>query len=460
VISRQTKLQLLVFGLIALMGLTFTGAKYAGLGRFFTDQGYTVSADFADSGGIFDGAEVTFRGVSVGKITGLSLRDDGVRVSMQIRPKTKVPNDVKAVVANRSAVGEQFVDLQPRRDGGPFLAEGAVIPRKDTQIPIQPTQLLVNLDRLVNSVNTKDVAIVLDELGKAFDGNTGQSLQRLVDAGNALTEAATVNLPQTIKLIQDSRPVLDTQRDVGPQFKAFNRDLALLTTTLRTSDPDFRALFANGRVSALETTDLIESNRTALPVLLDNLVSTAQVQQVRIPAIRQILVTYPNVVAGGFTVTPGDGTAHFGLVTSQEPGICTKGYKSSPANRGPVGHTDSKPADITAYCALPRGSAENVRGSQNAPYPAGSGPYPNRGGSGGGSAAAAGGSAGSSGSSSGRSSASASSVDPVTLADCSTAGRCITSDGKVLMIGSSAGAARLFGSQSWQWMLLGPLSAP
>ena len=31
--------------------------------------------------------------------------------------------------------------------------------------------------------------------------------------------------------------------------------------------------------------------------------------------IEQILVTYPNVVAGGFTVAPDDGTTHFGLVT-------------------------------------------------------------------------------------------------------------------------------------------------
>ncbi|MCU1589848.1 MAG: hypothetical protein JWP11_1104, partial [Frankiales bacterium] len=34
-ITRQTKLQLLVFGLISLLGLSYTGVHYAGLGRFF-----------------------------------------------------------------------------------------------------------------------------------------------------------------------------------------------------------------------------------------------------------------------------------------------------------------------------------------------------------------------------------------------------------------------------------------
>ncbi|MDT7547954.1 MAG: phospholipid/cholesterol/gamma-HCH transport system substrate-binding protein, partial [Actinomycetota bacterium] len=110
-ISRQTKLQLLVFGLISILGLSYTGVRYAGLGRFFQDQGYVVSADFVDSGGIFKGAEVTNRGVPQGKVVSLNLQKDGVRVGLRMRPGTHIPKDVKAFVGNRSAVGEQYVDL-------------------------------------------------------------------------------------------------------------------------------------------------------------------------------------------------------------------------------------------------------------------------------------------------------------------------------------------------------------
>ncbi len=75
-ITRQTKLQLLVFGVLAVVGLLFTGARYAGLSTLVPghDNGYVVNADFSDSGGIFTGAEVTYRGVSVGKVEQLSLR--------------------------------------------------------------------------------------------------------------------------------------------------------------------------------------------------------------------------------------------------------------------------------------------------------------------------------------------------------------------------------------------------
>ena len=65
-ISRTTRIQLFVFALITLLGISYVGAKYAQLDRLFTDETYTVSADLPDSGGIYVGAEVTYRGVSVG----------------------------------------------------------------------------------------------------------------------------------------------------------------------------------------------------------------------------------------------------------------------------------------------------------------------------------------------------------------------------------------------------------
>ena len=456
-ITRQTKLQLLVFGLISLLGLSYTGVHYAGLGRFFQDQGYVVAADFVDSGGIFTGAEVTNRGVPQGKVVSLTLRPDGVRVKMRMRPGTHVPRDVKAFVGNRSAVGEQYIDLQPQSDSGPYLAAGDVISRDRTGIPVPPTQLLVNLDRFVKSVDTADVTVVLDELGKAFEG-TDQSLQRLVDAGDALTEAATAHLPQTKRLIEDGRPVLATQRDTLGQFQSFNRDLADLTGQLRSSDPDFQRLYANGTQSALQVTDLLDSNRSALPILLDNLVTVAQVQSVRLPAIKQILVTYPNVIAGGFTVVPNDGTTHFGLSSTNNPPPCTAGYTTT-KRRDPSDLKLHRDPNLNAYCASPSSSGQDVRGAQNEPRPAGERPFPNNGSSAVPPRSSSTGSAASPSTGSSTSPGGSGTFQPVLLGDYDpTTGNVITADGQRLTIGSSAGGSRLLGASSWQLLLLGPLA--
>ncbi len=458
-ITRQTKLQLLVFAIISLLGLSYTGMRYAGLGTTFhvQDPGYIVAADFVDSGGVFKGAQVTYRGVTAGKVEDLTLRPDGVRVLLRLKPGTKVPDDVKAVVGNRSAVGEQYVDLQPQRDGEPFLAKNAVIPITRTAIPISPTQLVVNLDNFVTSLDTAQLATVLDELGVAFTG-AGDSLRRLVDSGDLLTRAATDNLPQTLTLIKDGKVALDTQRDTAGQFKSFNSDLAKLTATLRSSDPDFRRLFQTGTQSAAEITSLVESNRSALPVLLSNLITVAQVQQVRLPAIKAILVTYPNVVAGGFTVVPGDGTTHFGLVTTSNPQPCRAGYQGTKV-RDPADTSTNRSPNLNAYCAQPSSSGVDVRGAQNEPRPAGEKPYPDNGGSVVSSTSSTGSPSSPAGTSAPASTSNASQANTVLLGDYDpVTGNVVTEDGQRLTIGSSAGADRLFGASSWQWLLLGPLS--
>jgi len=440
VISRQTKLQLMVFLLISVVGLTYTGVRYAGLGKYFVDQGYLVSAEFVDSGGIFKGAEVTYRGVAVGKVEELQLVEDGVRLDLRLRPGTEVPTGAAAVVANRSAVGEQYVDLQPTREGEPFMAEGESIPMSATAIPVSPTELVVNLDDFVTSVDVEDVGVVLEELGMAFGNGGGESLQRLLDEGDSLTRAALDALPETTTLIRDGEIALNTQRDVSGQFKSYNADLALLTETLRTSDPDFRRLFGEGTRSANEVTDLIRKNRSDLPVLIENLVTVAQIQKVRLPGLRQILVTYPNVVAGGFTVAPGDGTTHFGLVTETAPPVCRQGYEETD-ERGPF-ELERRTPNLEAGCTLPDGSASNVRGATRAPGP----------GEGGGSGSASGSPVPSLG-------AAEPPVEDIAFGDYDPrTGRVITSAGERLSIGSTNGASSVFGQDSWQWLLLGPLS--
>lgn len=445
-ITRKVRIQLAVFVVIAVVGMVFAGSRYAGIHLPGYDKGYLVKADFADSGGIFKGAQVTYDGVSVGTVEKLTLDpgSSGVTLSLRLKPGTKVPDTLKAVVGNRSAIGEQYVDLEPSRQGAPYLAAGDTIKREDTALPIPPTQLVVNLDDLVRSVDVNDVTTVLDELGTAFTG-AGNDLQRLIDASNALTTTATQYLPQTKQLIKDSKPVLDTQRRTASDFKSYNADLAQLTDQLRASDPDFRKLFVTGTDAAKTTTQFLQANQANLAPLLSNLVFVSQVQAVRIPAIRQILVTYPNVVAGGFTVTPGDATAHFGFVTANSPVVCPgndPGYRTP--ERDPS-DTSPKTANMNAYCST--GSGTTYRGADRAPRAEGLKPFPadrrqpiNQ-------------------PSAQRSlwqdltegyTTASADYDPVS-------GHTITAQGVTYTLGNTAGAQQVFGDQSWQWLLLSPL---
>jgi phospholipid/cholesterol/gamma-HCH transport system substrate-binding protein len=369
-IRRSVKVQLFAFMLITLLTVSVLSVRYVGLYDRVVGGQFHVAAEFEQSGGIFVGSEVTYRGVTVGRVDDLHLSKDGVVVEAKIQRAVKIPKDTKVVVENRSAVGEQYLDFQPRSEGGAVLADGDTIPRKDTQYPLRVDTLLLDLDRTVNSVDRKDLSTVVDELGDGFaDG--GQDLQRLIDSGDALTRAATEALPETKKLLDDGRIVLDTQRDTSGEVKTFASNFADLADTLKASDGDLRLVLDRGVVASKELEALIRDNQGNLAALLANLITVGQVTTARVDGIQQLLVTYPDVVAGGYTVVPGDGTAHFGLALAQDPPVCTQGYGATKRTDAAKPPTTLPPVNTSARCTAPRGSGTTVRGAQNAPGPSG-----------------------------------------------------------------------------------------
>jgi phospholipid/cholesterol/gamma-HCH transport system substrate-binding protein len=367
-VTRGVRIQLVAFLALALVAVSVLSARYVGLFDKVAGGSYVVTADFGDSGGIFTGAEVTYRGVTVGKVDRLRLTDGGVLVDLRMHRGSQVPRDTLAVVENRSAVGEQYVDLQPRTSARPYLTGGSRIARPDTRTPTRVDTVLLDVDRLVRSVDRDDLSTTVDELGKTFaDGGT--DLQRLIDAGDALTRSASEALPETTRLIQDGKPVLDTQKASGSDIRSFAADLDDLSGQLRTSDSDLRTVLDRGVVASQQVDALLRENRTNLGALLTNLVTVGQVTVTRTKGIRQMFITYPDVVRGGYTVVPGDGTAHFGLqLNVDNPPSCTQGYGGT-KRTDPQQTTGLPPLNTGVRCTLPRGSASSVRGAQNAPRP-------------------------------------------------------------------------------------------
>ena len=378
-ITRKTKIKLLAFAALAVLGMSYLGFNYVGLDRAILGNGYEVAADFRDSGGIFVNAEVAYRGVSVGRVSDMQLIDDGVRVTLTIDPDTDpIPAGTDAVVATRSAVGEQYVDLRPERDDGPFLEDGDVIPQERTDIPVPVEQLLLNLDELVGSVDQENLRIVVDELGRAFAGS-GDDLGRLIDNGDLLLARAEASLPQTLQLITDGQTVLETQVDSRSAIRQWAADLRLVTDTLVEMDPDLRGIVVNAPDAGAALQRLVQDAGPGLGSMVRNLDILNKVTIPRLDGVEQMLVTYPDVVAGGFSVVrrdeDGQMRSHFGFVLNGgDPHPCTTGYvpTESLPNEGAVATLDP----YRVYCGVVNGndpdpgdgydeSGSNIRGEQN-----------------------------------------------------------------------------------------------
>jgi phospholipid/cholesterol/gamma-HCH transport system substrate-binding protein len=356
------KVRLLLLALIAVVGIGYVGGVYVGL----FSSGYTVTVQLADSGGIFVNAEVTYRGVPVGRVRELRLSDTGIDVILDVAGGAPpIPADTGAVVANRSAIGEQYVDLVPSHDTGPYLVDGSVIPRERAGLPPTPEGLLSSVDRLVRTVPVDSLRTVVTELDAAFR-DTGPALAGLLDSAGTLIGAATDHLPQTTSLLADGRIVLQTQAEQSRLITDYSRDLRLIAAQLDRSDPDLATLISTIPEVSAQVSGLLRDSGADLGVILANLLTTATVIRGRTDAVEHLLVAYPMITATAPGANP-DGTGHLGLVlTFNDPFSCTRGYEGT-HQRGANDITDV-PANQNAYCAEPPGSQTGVRGSQNAPY--------------------------------------------------------------------------------------------
>ncbi|MEV6783975.1 MlaD family protein [Streptomyces sp. NPDC051098] len=372
-LTTATRLKNVAFLVVAVLVLGFVGIRYADLGRYAgLEDRYTVRVRLPHTGGLFTHSDVTYRGVSVGRVGPIELREDGVEAELRIKESAPpIPADLEAVVAGLSAVGEQYIDLRPRSNTGPYLRDGAVVAQRDTRVPAPVTDVLTSVDALASSIDPESLRIVVDEFGAALSGR-GDDLQVLLDSGDDFVRAADRALPITTRLMIDSETVLRTQTEQGQALKSFATGAKELAGQLKGSDADLRRLIAVAPDAAGQISGLLRDLDPALGVVVANLLTTSQVAVTRQRGIEELLVQLPAVAAAGSTAITAQG-ARFGMaVTFFEPLPCTAGYGGTTYRNG----LDTAPAaalNTRARCTSPPGSGVNVRGSANAP---GGGPVP------------------------------------------------------------------------------------
>ena len=328
----MTKIQLVIFAIVTIIGGAFVGGRYAQVDRLVVDRSYPITAQFSDSGGIFAGAQVTYRGIPVGEVAKLQFDNGGVKATLDIENDAPdIPSDVTAIVANKSAIGEQFIDLQPQSDAKPYLASGSVIPLGRTRIPIDTTTLLVDVNNLVTSVDTDNLRTVVDELGQAFEG-TGPDLARILDTSSEFIQTADDNIDVTRALIRDSDSVLQTQIDKRGQLATFSKNLALLSDTLVDADPDLRRLLDKGGDSAATLRKVVDENSEDLGNAIRDLVISNKPLADNVLGLQAVFILYPYLLEGSFTALvpnvtggkeTGDYNAKFGLVLTDTTATCT-----------------------------------------------------------------------------------------------------------------------------------------
>src|SRR6185312_10660426 len=263
---------------------------------FFGANRYTVTLELPKAGGLYAGGNVTYRGVGIGRVQDVRLTNTGVEAVMALDSDVHVPADLSAQVHSVSAVGEQYVELLPRGAGGPSLKNGDVIPVDRTYVPPDINSLLGATNRGLTAIPRDNLKTVVDESYVAV-GGLGPELSRLVKGTSTLAIDARKNLDALVALIDQSKPVLDSQSQSSDAIQAWAAHLATITSQLRDNDSSVAGLLQNAGPAAAEARQLFDRLNPTLPIVLANLVSVGQVGVTYRDNLESVLVQLPQGAA-------------------------------------------------------------------------------------------------------------------------------------------------------------------
>lgn len=343
-------------GLTLFMSLTTIGVQYA-FGAF--DDTYRLTGRFDAAGqGLAIGSDVKMRGVNVGEVAGIHLKDLDAEVLLDIDQGQEVPTTVRAVVRPKTLFGEKFIDLEPG-DGegeGPYLKDGDVI--EDTLGGFELERVLADLYPILEAVEPGELAVVLGTLADAGDG-LGEEINRTLVNFQKINEVWAAHDADTRQFLDDFALLadeLDARADdlvVGsrhlnvalPELNAHADDLTtVLEQAARLSHDLADVLDANRgfmRKSVTEggkTLQILFENRAQIAPLVDGLRMYAQLlaEAIRIPlGDGTMLAAVKGVLGGGELCGQGQGDTCFLPPGSPEPPVDPHGGPPSPPTTQP-----------------------------------------------------------------------------------------------------------------------------
>ncbi|EGD55260.1 virulence factor Mce family protein [Gordonia neofelifaecis NRRL B-59395] len=367
------KLQLIVVILLGLGASIYAGVRYARMDQALGFGGYRVVVHMTDGGGIFPDAEVTYRGVSAGRVSGMELVPGGVDVELTLESgRAQIPASSVAVVANRSAIGEQFLDLRPPSSAGPFLQDGSEISK--VELPPALQDVVSSTIDLTETIPVDSLHSVISELGQAFNGK-GEDLSRLIDSLGTLSKDGLKSLDDTIGLIKNSNVVLGTQAEQSDEILEWSRGLDRVSAQLASSDPAVRRILTDGPRAASALSTFLHDNGADATKLIGQLGGTVHKVTPASYATGMTFAMLSSLSASSHATSSPDGSIRFGIVLETEnPPSCTQGYESTQKMIAEIKRKnpsfdinyDDFPFNTDVGCTVPAGNPTSVRGAARA----------------------------------------------------------------------------------------------
>jgi phospholipid/cholesterol/gamma-HCH transport system substrate-binding protein len=235
-------------GLVALTWFTLTGAIKGDV--------VAATAVFENCGqGLREGGDVKLRGVLVGRIADIALRDGDCDVALDLMPDQvdQIPENVGAEIRAKTVFGEKWVELLfPDSPAEARIASGDTIPKERTLDPLEVETILNVALPLLEAIDPEHLAGALEALAEGFVGHE---------------DAAIAGINEGIEALRPFNENEGRLREGIDQLAASSEVLANVDDELLVALDNLDQL----NRFTVEEESLIEENFERAPLLLDEL---------------------------------------------------------------------------------------------------------------------------------------------------------------------------------------------
>ena len=237
---------------------------------------YPLQGVFSEAGqGLHVASEVQYRGVRVGSVNSISLRDRQAVVDLRIDQGFHVPADAVATITAKNVFGEDTVNLAfPSGQHPPYLAPGSTLNR--TTVDAGLTQFLASASTLLNAVNGVDLGTVVSELSQAYAGQ-GPEIAASITEGTRLADLFDRTLQAQIRALDSFTSFSEVLAPTGPSLDAMAQASNLALPAFNAEAASYEKLLADFTPVADELAALLADYHPDIAAMLTQGVNVSRV---------------------------------------------------------------------------------------------------------------------------------------------------------------------------------------
>ncbi|MGP4022245.1 MCE family protein [Actinomadura sp. 3N407] len=229
--------------------------------------GTTYDAYFSEAAGLKPDQEVRVAGVKVGKVTGVELEGDKVKVTFRVKD-TWVGDSSRAAIMIKTLLGSKYLQLDPL--GAREQDPDRPIPLERTIAPYDVTTAFQDLGRTFEQLDTAALAASLETISTTFE-DTPASVRVALKGLSSLSNTIASRDAELAQLLTGTKQLSGTIAAQNDQFKTLFEDGNLLLAELRRRRQAIHAMLVGTRRLSAELVGLVGDNRRTLGPTLASL---------------------------------------------------------------------------------------------------------------------------------------------------------------------------------------------